>query len=114
MLDLSDGLAGDIRHLCRASDVGAVLQEERLPISAATRSVAGAFGVSPVSLALSGGEDYELLISMSPDDLAAARDAAGDAPLTVIGEVVPTSEGVTVLTPSGECEELPASGWTHF
>jgi thiamine-monophosphate kinase len=114
MLDLSDGLAGDIRHLCRASHVGAIIQPDRLPISAATRSVAAAFGVSPVSLALSGGEDYELLIAISPDDIALARDAAEEVPLTVIGEVLPANYGVALLTHSGERQELPASGWTHF
>jgi thiamine-monophosphate kinase len=114
MLDLSDGLAGDVRHLCRASDVGAVIHEDRLPISAATRSVARTFGESPNSLALSGGEDYELLIAMSPHDVAAARDAAVDVRLTEIGEVLPPGEGVILSMPSGERRELPASGWTHF
>jgi thiamine-monophosphate kinase len=114
MLDLSDGLAGDVRHLCRASNVGAVLRADRLPISATTRTIAAALGVSPVSLALSGGEDYELLIAISPHDVERAQDAAGAVPLTQIGEVVSQISGMILLTDSGEREELPPSGWTHF
>jgi thiamine-monophosphate kinase len=114
MLDLSDGLAGDIRHLCRASKVGAVIYEDRLPISSRTRAIAEDLGVTPVSLALSGGEDYELLMAFSSDDLAAAHEAAGDVPLTVIGDVVAAIGAVTLVAESGDHRELPPSGWSHF
>ncbi len=114
MLDLSDGLAGDIRHFCRASGVGVVIYQDRLPIAPQTRTVADALGLAPVSLALSGGEDYELLMALPPQDLPAAKAAMGDVPLTVIGEVVAAEEGVTLVTESGERAELPPGGWSHF
>ncbi len=114
MLDLSDGLAGDIRHLCQASAVGAVIYQSELPISRQARAIARALAVSPVSLALSGGEDYELLMALSADDVVRAREVAGEVPLTVIGEVTSAEGHVTLVTDSGEHAELPPGGWTHF
>jgi thiamine-monophosphate kinase len=114
MLDLSDGLAGDIRHLCSASSVGAAIYQDRLPISAETRAICASLDVSPVPLALSGGEDYELLIALSAENLAGARQAAGGVPLTVIGEIVSTAGEVTLVAESGDRQELSLDGWTHF
>jgi thiamine-monophosphate kinase len=114
MMDLSDGLAGDLHHLCRASGVGAVVWEERLPISGATRAIAASLGIAAQSLALTGGEDYELLVALSPGDVERARIGLGDVALSVIGELVVPSRGVALLTHGGVRQDIPPSGWTHF
>jgi thiamine-monophosphate kinase len=100
-IDLSDGLGQDLGHLCRASGVGATVRAADLPRSAAARA-AGAGRRDPWGPALTGGEDYELCVTVPPARLAMARRAAARAgvPLTVIGEVT-RGQGVTVLGPDG-------------
>jgi len=100
-VDLSDGLAQDLGHLCRASGVGAVLQAAWLPRSAAARAACAGLP-DPWGPALRGGEDYELCVTVPPARLAAARRAAARAgvPLTVVGEVT-AAPGVRVLGPDG-------------
>lgn len=100
-IDLSDGLAQDLGHLCSASGVGATLRAAGLPRSAAARA-ACAGRADPWGPALSGGEDYELCVTVPPARLGAARRAAARAgvPLTVIGEIT-RGRGVRVLGPDG-------------
>ncbi|MDP9380303.1 MAG: thiamine-phosphate kinase [Chloroflexota bacterium] len=116
MMDISDGLLSDLGHLSRASSVGARLWADLLPISDAARAVARLSGRDPVEWALSGGEDYELLFSAPPDRAAAVaksvRNATG-TPVTVVGEVRPTEEGVVVVREGAEFS-LSAEGWDHF
>ena len=114
MIDLSDGLAGDIKHVCRASGVGAVLFETALPIADETLTVASALGVSAVDLALSGGEDYELLICLGPPDLETARSIAGDVGLTAVGRVLDAGSGVLLEHSGGTQRPLSTEGWKHF
>jgi len=107
MIDLSDGLGGDARHLAAASGVGLRIDAAALPLAAGVAEVAAAAGRNPIELATSGGEDYELLAALPPDLLAAAtaalqRDA--EAALTRIGEVV-AGEGVEIRLPGGETLE---------
>ncbi len=100
-IDLSDGLVQDLGHLCLASRVGATLRAELLPRSAAGRAAAAALA-DPWGPALSGGEDYELCVTLPPGRLGAARRAAARAgvALTVVGEVR-RGRGVTVLDAGG-------------
>jgi thiamine-monophosphate kinase len=100
-IDISDGLAQDLGHLCSASGVGATLRVTALPRSAAART-ACAGRSDPWGPALSGGEDYELCVTVPPGRLGAAMRAAARAgvPLTVIGEVT-RGDGVRVLGPDG-------------
>lgn len=114
MMDISDGLAGDLHHLCRASGVGAVIHEASLPIGAAAGELAGSLQTTPVALALGGGEDYELLMALPPASLERARDAVGDVGLTAIGRVVPASEGIALAGVDGLTRPLIESGWKHF
>ncbi|HLJ65963.1 MAG TPA: thiamine-phosphate kinase [Chloroflexota bacterium] len=111
MIDLSDGLAGDLRHLCAASQVGARLYADRLPISESTRRGAAVLGVDPVHLALTGGEDYELLVASSPENFDAALSLVGD--LHEIGEVLADTRDLKLCAGRVDAD-LPASGWTHF
>ncbi|HHY94526.1 MAG TPA: hypothetical protein GX513_05895 [Firmicutes bacterium] len=117
MIDVSDGLSADLGHLCDASGVGARLWVEAIPIDAPTRRVATVLREDPVSWALGGGEDYELLFTVPLQ----AADAIGDAvrrrtgtAVTVIGEILPAEEGRWLLFPDGRQLPLTPRGWTHF
>lgn len=114
MMDISDGLGGDLYHLCQASGVGAVLYEDQLPVAIQLRRMAESAGLDPYVLALSGGEDYELLIAMAERDIERARAAAGAVPLTVIGTVLPRDQGITIERPGGHRTPLDRAGWQHF
>jgi thiamine-monophosphate kinase len=114
MMDLSDGLGSDLRHLTRASGVGATLEAARLPLSDATRQAARELGVDPIRWALFGGEDYQLLFTIPPDRLAEAD--ATLAPLgiasTVIGEITPGN--LQLRLPDGTTRDLRPEGFHHF
>lgn len=113
MLDLSDGLAGDAAHLAAASDVGVELDLDSLPVAADTEAEARRLGISPEQFAAEGGEDYELLVALSPEfgdaEAAAFRAACGIA-LTRIGRAV-TGRGVRAVLGR---RSLSLRGYDHF
>lgn len=116
MIDLSDGLAADLRQITGASGVGARVFLDRLPISPAVRSVAAALGRDPTELAVTGGEDYELLLTVDGkgiERLAAELQAATGTPLTTVGEVVAAPADVQFVNARGEAAH-PGSGFEHF
>lgn len=115
MIDLSDGLAGDVEHLAEESRVGVVVHADRLPLSGQLRSLAQTTGVDPLEWAVRGGEDYELLLTAAPDNvsaLTAVVNAQGVA-LTEIGEVTAAPE-VWLAHPDGRREPLGSVSWKHF
>ncbi len=114
-MDVSDGLAQDLGHLCRAGGVGATLDLAALPLSpAAAAAVAADPAVLP-RLA-GGGDDYELLFAADPTDAAGVEDAshASGVPVTRVGRFTPGPPTVTVIGGDGAPIALPIAGWSHF
>lgn len=116
MLDISDGLAGDLGHICERSHVGALVDAAALPVDDATRAVALAMGEDADALALAGGDDYELLFTARPEDVARVTEAARAAGsvVTVIGAITPPEEGLRIRAPDGAIRPLAARGWDHL
>ncbi len=113
MIDLSDGLAGDLRHICAAGKVGAIIRPEKIPISRRTRRIARELGREPLPLALQGGEDYELLFTLPAKDVDALI-ARMKFPLSLIGEITGRKKDVSLAGKNGRLYPLPARGYEHF
>ena len=110
LIDISDGLASEVHHLCHASGVGAVVEAGLLPIHVQTFKVAERFDEEALALALYGGEDYELLFTLSKEK-ADRLDADSFA---VVGQVVEADAGVSLRLPDGATTPLQAQGFDHF
>ena len=115
-IDVSDGLTADLAHLCDRSAVGVRLDADALPVAPAAREVAAAAGREPLDLALAGGEEYELLFTARPDRTTALVDAvrACGTEATVIGTILPSTDGRTVRWRSGAERPLGRAGFAHF
>jgi thiamine-monophosphate kinase len=111
MMDISDGLSSEVLHICKQSNVGAILYEEKLPIHPDTKDFAYKLEIDPTACALSGGEDYELLFTLSQADYDKIKDALG---IRVIGYVTEAGEGATIITKGGSKHKLTAQGWNAF
>ena len=109
-MDVSDGLVDDLGKLCRAASVGARVHATQIPVDDRLRAT---FPTTWLSLALGGGEDYELLFAASSEVMRRARESI-DIPIAVIGEIVEAGEGVKVLDDHGEALEVATGGWDHF
>lgn len=108
MIDISDGLSSEILHLCKASNVGVQLFEEKLPLDPQFISVCEEFTIDSTTIALSGGEDYELLFTIPLTDFEKIK---GNPNLTVIGHMTEASQGKHLVTRAGEHIPLKARGW---
>lgn len=112
MIDVSDGLASEILHLSDQSKVGFRLYDEKVPLDETAIMVADEFNLNPTMAALSGGEDYELLFTILPNDYDKIKNHPD---FTVIGYAVPEEEGnYMILRGSGELSQITAQGWDAF
>ena len=109
MIDLSDGLSVDVRHICRESRVGAEVWAESIPLSREIKKISP----SPMELALHGGEDFELLFSVPRRRLKALWRLGRSHPLYPVGRIMKGRE-VVLIGPVGRRSPLPARGWRHF
>ena len=111
MIDISDGLAPETHHICDHSGTGARIVAADIPIHPSVHDAAETTATDVIALALSGGEDFELLFSMPPDKLQVLRD--GGAEVTVVGQVTEAAAGRHLIMPNGEQVPL-AGGYDHF
>jgi len=111
MIDVSDGLASEILHICNASNVGCKLYEEKIPIDPMTYETARDFGLDPTVCALSGGEDYELLFTIPQADYDKIK---GQLDISVIGYITEPNAGREMISKSGHVHEIKAQGWNAF
>lgn len=108
MIDISDGLASEVLHLCNQSKLGCTVYEDKIPIDPQTYSVARDFNLDPTVCAMSGGEDYELLFAIDAADYGKVK---ANPDITVIGHFTAESEGVNLITKNGTSYPIKAQGW---
>jgi thiamine-monophosphate kinase len=113
MIDISDGLSSDLNHLCTASDVGAAIDSSLLPIDARVVELCGRRALDPLQLALHGGEDFELLFTVQPENIARLPRRVDGVEITRIGEITKEEDGVKISEGS-RVWELNPGGWKHF
>lgn len=111
MIDVSDGLASEILHICKASKVGCHLYDEKIPIDTKTSLTAMDFNLDPSMCALNGGEDYELLFTIKQEDFDKIK---GNPHMSVIGHITNESAGTYFIDKNGSAITLKAQGWKHF
>ncbi len=111
MMDISDGLSSEVLHICKQSGVGAVLYEDKIPVHPESKEFAYKLELDPTACALSGGEDYELLFTISQNDYDKIKEVEG---ISVIGYIAEEKEGATILTRGGNRHALVAQGWNSF
>lgn len=111
MMDLSDGLSSDIFHICKQSGVGCDINEAAVPVSEDAYNMALNFNLDPITCALNGGEDYELLFTIEPEDETKLN---GEDTFSVIGQITAKENGCVLVTRSGNRHNLKSQGWNHF
>src|SRR5690606_4388753 len=111
MIDISDGLASEILHICGNSKVGCKLYEEKIPIDQMTYDTAREFGLDPTVCALSGDEHYELLCTVPQDAYDKLKNQMDSS---IIGHITDANEGCQMISKSGKVHEIKAQGWNAF
>lgn len=111
MMDVSDGLSSDLLHICKQSNLGCRVYEEKIPISNESRQAAFKFSLDPTACALNGGEDYELLFTIKQEDY---DKLVLNEEISVIGYMTAIEEGSKLLTKGGNTFDIIAQGWNAF
>ena len=111
MIDISDGLASEVLHICKQSNKGCNVYEEKIPIDPMTYDTAREFNLDPTVCALSGGEDYELLFTIKQADYDKIKH---DVDISIIGHITEPSAGCNLISKSGVVHQLKAQGWNAF
>jgi thiamine-monophosphate kinase len=110
-MDISDGLSSEILHITKQSNLGCVIYEDKIPIAEEMRNAAYKFQIDPTACALSGGEDYELLFTISQNDydkITLNKD------ISVIGYMEQVEKGTHIITKGGSTYPITAQGWNAF
>ncbi len=110
MIDISDGLSSEILHLCKNSKLGCNLYEDKIPMDFQTKKMAEELNINPLVAALNGGEDYELLFTLSLENYEKIKN---DPDFTIIGYMTNEKEGADLITGTGTAIPLQAQGWDH-
>lgn len=110
MIDISDGLSSEIHHLCKNSNLGCNIYEDKIPLDFQTKKMAEEMNINPLVAALNGGEDYELLFTLALSDYDKIKN---DADFTIIGHMTEAKDGVNLITGAGSAIPLVAQGWEH-
>jgi thiamine-monophosphate kinase len=110
MIDVSDGLSSEILHLCKQSQLGCILYEDKIPVYEDARQYAYKLELDPTACALSGGEDYELLFTIDQQDYEKIKT---NDQISIIGYMTTAEEGSHILTRGGNKHTLTAQGWNH-
>lgn len=108
MMDISDGLSSDILHICKQSEVGCVLYEDKIPVAEETKNAAFKFEIDPTACALSGGEDYELLFTIRQADY---DKIVLSEQISVIGYMTDAADGAKIITKGNHTYPITAQGW---
>lgn len=108
MMDISDGLSSEILHICKDSNLGCVVYEDKLPVEEAMKTAAFKFEIDPTACALSGGEDYELLFTLSQADY---DKIVLNEQISVIGYMTEPEQGSHIITKGGGKHAITAQGW---
>jgi thiamine-monophosphate kinase len=111
MIDVSDGLSSELLHICKQSETGCVLYEDKLPFNDEMKEFAYKLKLDPTACALSGGEEYELLFTVPQGDYEKIKANAG---ISIIGYITEASEGKKLITRGGNKHDLVAQGWNHL
>lgn len=111
MIDISDGLASELFHLAKQSDVGFFIYEDKLPIDKQTYDTAVEFNLDPITCVMNGGEDYELLFSISQDDFEKLKNHRD---IHFIGYATEKEKGINLVTKNQNIVPIKAQGWDHF
>lgn len=111
MMDVSDGISSEVLHLCKQSNLGCNLYEEKLPVNEAARSAAFKFGLDPTVCALNGGEDYELIFTLKQEDY---DKITLNEEIAVIGYMAELEQGCKFHTKGGNTFDIAAQGWNAF
>lgn len=111
MMDVSDGLSSEILHICKQSNVGCILYEDKIPINDHAKQFAYKLQLDPTACALSGGEDYELVFTLGQSDY---EKIVLNEQISVIGYISNIEEGANIITKAGNTHKLTAQGWNAF
>jgi thiamine-monophosphate kinase len=111
MIDVSDGLVSDLFHICKTSDVGAAIFEDKLPLSNEAMASAVELNIDPITAAMNGGEDYELLFTIAQSDHEKIKNHSD---ISEIGYVNAKDKAKNLITKNEQAIALQAQGWKHF
>jgi len=111
MIDISDGLSSDMLHICRQSEVGCRIYQDKIPVDSSTAALGNEFMIDPMIAVMNGGEDYELLFTFPLDH---HDRLAGNPDIRIIGHITDAKEGTYLVTRDGNVVELTAQGWNSL